>query len=158
MSENSEKSVGQRMRLISAMPPPCVIDEVKVEDFIAASLRQGFCKCEPERQVHSTEPEQVLVRHRSNWFHWSAPRGNWWLRLDSASQKDVPRLRPTTPVAAGPPGTLGSCDTQLVRPRLREKPAGSSADTSEPGAGRAVSDGSNQANAGHRGGVFEAAK
>src|ERR1700674_800647 len=86
MSENSEKSVGQRMRLISAMPPPCGIDETEVEDFMAASLRQGFCKCEPELQAHSTELERVPVRHRSNWFHWSAPRDNWWLRLDSASQ------------------------------------------------------------------------
>src|SRR5712671_7243845 len=111
MSENSEKSVGQRMRLISAMPLPCVIDEVKVEDFIAASLLQGFCKCEPERQAHSTELERVLVRHRSNWFHWSAPRDNWWLRLDSASLKDVPRLRLTMPVAAGPRGTPDLCDT-----------------------------------------------
>src|ERR1700675_1999246 len=132
MSENSEKSVGQRMRLISAMPPPCVIDEVKVEDFIAASLRQGFCKCEPERQVHSTEPEQVLVRHRSNLFHWSAPRGNWWLRLDSASQTDVLRFGPRMPVAAGPRGTPDLCDTRPARPRLREKPAGSSADKSAP--------------------------
>src|SRR5258708_35236522 len=132
MSENSEKSVGQRMRLISAMPLPCVIDEVKVEDFIAATLLQGFCKCEPERQVHSTEPERVLARHRSNWFHWSAPRGNWWLRLDSASQTDGLRLGPRTPVAAGPRGTPGPCDTQPGRPRLREKPAGWSADKSAP--------------------------
>src|SRR4030088_3108746 len=112
MSENSEKSVGQRMRLISAMLPPCGIDEARVEDFIAASLHQDFCKCEPELQAHSTEPERVPARHRSNWFHWSAPRGNWWLPLDSASQKDVPRLEPTTPVAAGPPGIRGPCDTQ----------------------------------------------
>src|ERR1700686_3436378 len=134
MSENSEKSVGQRMRLISAMPPPCAIDEieVEVEDFIAATLRQGFCKCEPELQAHSTEPGRVPTRHRSNWSHWSALRGNWWLRLDSASQTDVPRLRPTMPVAAGLPGIPGPCDTQPARPRLREKPAGSSADKSAP--------------------------
>src|SRR5882762_8753238 len=134
MSENSEKSVGQRMRLISAMLPPCGVDEVeaKVEDFIAASLLQGFCKCEPERQAHSTELERVLVRHRSNLFHWSAPRGNWWLRLDSASQTGVLRLGPRTPVAAGPRGTPDLCDTQPARPRLREKPAGWSADKSAP--------------------------
>src|SRR6266403_2130211 len=101
MSENSEKSVGQRMRLISAMLPPCGVDEVEltVEDFIAASLHRGFCKCEPELQAHSTEPERVRARRRSNWFHWSAPPGNWWLRLDNASRKDVPRLEPRTPVA-----------------------------------------------------------
>src|SRR6267378_358807 len=134
MSENSEKSVGQRMRLISAMLPPCGVDEVeaKVEDVIAASLHQGFCRCGPGLRVHSTELERVPARHQSNWFHWSAPRGSWWLRLDSASQKDVPRLRPTTPVAAGPPGIPGLCDTQPARPRLREKPAGSSADKSGP--------------------------
>src|SRR6266481_2749674 len=134
MSENSEKSVGQRMRLISAMLPPCGVDEVeaKVEDFIAASLHRGFCRCVPELQAHSTEPERVPARHRSNLFHWSAPRGNWWLRLDSASQKDVLRLRPTTPVVAGPPEIHGPCDTQPGRPRLREKPAGSSADKSAP--------------------------
>jgi hypothetical protein len=40
MSENSEKSVGQRMRRISAKPSACGIEEVKVDDFIAASL--GF--------------------------------------------------------------------------------------------------------------------
>src|SRR5882762_4239157 len=129
MSENSEKSVGQRMRLISAMPPPCGIDEVevevKVEDFIAASLRQGFCKYVPKLQAHSTEPERVPARHQSSWFHWSAPQGNWWLRLDSASQKVAPRLEPRTPVAPGIPGTPDPCDTQPARPRLREKPAGS---------------------------------
>src|SRR6267142_5034492 len=132
MSENSEKSVGQRMRLISAMLPPCGIDEARVEDFIAASLHQGFCKCVPELQAHSTETERVPARHRSNWFHWSALRGSWWLRLDSASQKVAPRLELRTPVAAGPPGTPGPCDTQPAHPRLREKPAGSSADKSAP--------------------------
>src|SRR4029077_15150499 len=117
------------MRLISLF---CGIDEVPVEDVIVASLPLGFCKCGQELQAHSTEPERVPVRHRSNWFHWSAPRGNWWLRLDIASQKDALHLRPTTPVAAGPPGTPGPCDTQPARPRLRERPAGSSADKSAP--------------------------
>src|SRR5207237_938437 len=108
----------------------CGINEVKVEDLTAASLHQGFCKCGPELQAHSTEPGRAPTRQRSNWFHWSAPPDNWRLPLDSASQKVAPRLEPRTLVAAGTAGTRGPCDSQRARPRPHEKPAGSSADTS----------------------------
>src|ERR1039458_117577 len=101
------------MRLSFGIPPPCGIDEVKVEVFTAASLHRGFCKCELELQARSTEPERALTRRQSNWFHWSALPGNWQLRLDSASQKVAPRLEPRAPVA-GTPGTLGPCDTQQI--------------------------------------------
>src|SRR4030088_1729053 len=104
MSENSEKSVGQRMRLNSAVPPLCGMDEITVEDFTAASLHQGFCKREPDLQVRLTEPERVPARQQSRWFRWSTPRGNWRLRRDSASQKVAPRLELKAPVAAGTPG------------------------------------------------------
>src|SRR6267143_3419089 len=130
MSENSEKSVGQRMRLNSAVPPPCGIDEIMVEDFTVASRHRGFCKREPDLHVRSTEPERVPTRPQSRWFRWSTPPGNWRLHLDSASQKVAPRLELRAPVAAGTLGIPGPCGTQPVRQRPHEKLAGSSVDKS----------------------------
>src|SRR5882762_7526084 len=40
---------------------------------VLASLHRGFCKCEPELQAHSTEPERVPTQHQNNWFRSSVP-------------------------------------------------------------------------------------
>src|SRR6266478_3410441 len=97
---------------------------------VIATLRRGFCRCEPDLQAHSTELEQVPTGHQSNWSHSLAPPGSWRPRLDSASQKLAPRPAPRAPVAAGTLGTPGPCDTRPASPKRHEKLAGWCADKS----------------------------
>src|SRR5260370_614755 len=63
---------------------------------VLASLRRGFCKCEPELQAHSTEPERVPTQHQNNWFRSSVPPSSLWRRLDNGSPKAGPRLERKT--------------------------------------------------------------
>src|SRR6266403_2033990 len=90
---------------------------------VLASLRRGFCKCEPDPGVHSTEPERVPTQRQNSWFRLSAPPSSLWRRLDIASRKGGPRLERKTKVAAAALGTLCLCGTPPARPK-RHNPAG----------------------------------